>query len=148
GRRVLRRRGGGTAARPVRVLQAPRGHRRGDHPAQGPEPVKVAAVQHDICWEAPAATCARVAPMIAGAAATGARLVVLTEMYSTGFTMAAARVAEPPDGPSTTFLADQAVAHGIWLCASVATADPTRLRPVNRLVLVGPDGQQHHYDKI
>jgi predicted amidohydrolase len=110
--------------------------------------MKIAAVQHDICWEAAEATCAHVAPMIAGAAATGARLVVLTEMYSTGFTMASDRVAEAPDGPSTTFLAKQAAAHGVWLCGSVPTADPARPRPVNRLVLVGPDGRQYHYDKI
>jgi omega-amidase len=110
--------------------------------------VKVAALQHDICWEDPAATTAHLEPMIAGAAATGARLVVLTEMYSTGFTMAPERVAEPPDGPSTTFLADQAVAHGVWLAASVPTVDPALPRPVNRLVLAGPDGRQRHYDKI
>jgi predicted amidohydrolase len=110
--------------------------------------MKVAAVQHDICWEAPAATTEHLRPMIAGAAATGARLIVLTEMYSTGFTMAPERLAEPPDGPSTTFLIDQATSHGVWLAASVPTRDPTLPRPVNRFVLAGPDGRQHHYDKI
>jgi predicted amidohydrolase len=110
--------------------------------------VKVAAVQHDICWEEPAATTAHLAPMIAGAAAAGARLVVLTEMYSTGFTMAAERVAEAPEGPSTAFLVDQAGRHGVWVAASVPTADPALARPVNRFVLAGPDGRQHHYDKI
>ena len=64
--------------------------------------MKVAAVQHDICWEEPAATTEHLTPMIAGAAGTGARIIVLTEMYSTGFTMAPERVAEPPDGPSKT----------------------------------------------
>jgi predicted amidohydrolase len=110
--------------------------------------VKVAAVQHDICWEAPEATMAHVAPMIAGAAANGARLVVLTEMYSTGFTMAPERVAEATDGPSTAFLAEQAATHGVWVCGSIPTADPALPRPVNRFVLAGPDGQHHHYDKI
>jgi predicted amidohydrolase len=110
--------------------------------------VRVAALQHDICWEAPDATTAHLAPMIAGAAATGARLVVLTEMYSTGFSMAPERVAEAPDGPSTAFLTAQAVRHGIWLAGSVPTADPTLPRPVNRFVLAGPDGQQQQYDKI
>ena len=110
--------------------------------------MKVAAVQHDICWEEPAATTEHLTPMIAGAAGTGARIIVLTEMYSTGFTMAPERVAEPPDGPSTAFLVDQAVRHGVWLAASVPTVDPALPRPVNRLVLAGPDGRQHHYDKI
>jgi predicted amidohydrolase len=110
--------------------------------------VKVAAVQHDICWEQPAATWHRLVPMIAGAAATGARLVVLTEMYSTGFTMAPERVAEATDGPSTAFLVEQAASHGIWTCASIPTNDRLLPRPVNRLVLAGPGGEFHHYDKI
>ena len=37
-------------------------HRRGRRPAEGPRAVKVAAVQHDICWEAPAETAAHVRP--------------------------------------------------------------------------------------
>ena len=55
--------------------------------------MRVAAVQHDICWEDPPATFARLAPTIASAAAGGARLVVLAEMFSTGFSMAADRIA-------------------------------------------------------
>jgi predicted amidohydrolase len=110
--------------------------------------MKVAAIQHDICWESPRETAAHVAPMIAGAVAVGARLVVLTEMFSTGFTMASERVAERPDGPSTTFLTEQAETHGVWLAASVPTADPGLPRPVNRLVVAGPAGEHHRYDKI
>jgi predicted amidohydrolase len=86
--------------------------------------------------------------MIAGAAASGARLVVLTEMFATGFSMAAAQTAEPPDGPSAAFLRDQAMTHGVWLTASIPTQDPARDKPVNRLVLAGPDGTARHYDKI
>jgi predicted amidohydrolase len=110
--------------------------------------VKVAAVQHDICWEAPADTAAHVTPMIAAAVAAGARLVVLTEMFATGFSMASERIAQAPDGPSATFLADQATTHGVWVTGSVPTADPALPRPVNRLVVAGPAGQRYHYDKI
>jgi predicted amidohydrolase len=110
--------------------------------------VKVAAIQHDICWEAPLKTVAHVGPMIAGAVAAGARLVVLTEMFSTGFTMASERVAEAPDGRSSSFLAEQAARHGVWVAASVPTADPSLPRPVNRLVVAGPHGEHHRYDKI
>ena len=62
--------------------------------------MKVAAVQHDIVWEDRDANFDRLAPMIAAAAADGARLVVLTEMFSTGFSMDVDRVAELRDGPS------------------------------------------------
>ena len=55
--------------------------------------MKVAAVQHDIFWEDPDANFARLAPMIADAAAEGARLVALTELYATGFSLETARTA-------------------------------------------------------
>ena len=55
-------------------------------------------------WEDRDANFARLAPMIAEAAGDGARLVVLTEMYSTGFSMDTERIAEPVDGPSAQFL--------------------------------------------
>ena len=110
--------------------------------------MKVAAIQHDVVWEDAAETCRRVAPMIAGAAASGARLVVLSEMFSTGFTLTPERVAESVDGPSSTFLHDQAKQHGVWTCASIPIIDPAKSRPVNRLFLFSPDGTGYHYDKI
>ncbi len=111
--------------------------------------MRVAAVQHDIVWEDPPANFARLAPRIAEAAGGGARLVVLAEMYSTGFSMESERVAEPVDGPSTRFLVDQAAAHGVWVCGSL----PVRGTgggglPTNTLVLAGPDGAVHRYAKL
>jgi predicted amidohydrolase len=110
--------------------------------------MKIAAIQHDICWEDPAATFEHLRPFVGTAVAAGARLAVVTEMFATGFSMAAERVAEPPDGPSTMFLRDQARAHGIWLAGSIPTRDAALDRPVNRLVLAAPDGTMQRYDKI
>lgn len=111
--------------------------------------MKVAAVQHDIVWEDPEANFELLAPKVAQAAADGARLVVLAEMYSTGFSMASERVAEPPDGPSVRFLADQAAANEVWVCGSVPVRDSSAAElPVNRFVLAGPDGVAAVYDKI
>lgn len=110
--------------------------------------MKVAAIQHDVVWEDAAATCRSVEPMVAGAAASGARLIVLSEMFSTGFTLVPERVAESVEGPSAAFLFDQATHHGVWMCASVPIIDPDKSRPVNRLFLFAPDGSMHHYDKI
>ena len=110
--------------------------------------MKVAAIQHDIDWEDVAATHGRTSPMIAAAAGAGARLVVLTEMFATGFTMNPLEVGEAPGGPTTGFLIDEAARHGVWLCGSIATCDPELPRPVNRLVLAGPVGELHTYDKI
>jgi predicted amidohydrolase len=110
--------------------------------------VKVAAVQHDIVWEDRDANFERLAPMIADAAAQGARLVVLTEMFSTGFSMATDVIAEPADGPSVQFLAEQARTHDVWMCASVPERPAGADRPCNQLVLAAPDGAQHRYAKI
>ena len=110
--------------------------------------MKVAALQHDIVWENATATHERLRPMIAGAAGTGARLIVLTEMFSTGFTMRPFDVAEPPDGPSSSFLSGMSIEHGVWMCGSIPTRDPSRQKAVNRLLLTAPDGARHCYDKI
>ncbi|MEX1007980.1 MAG: carbon-nitrogen family hydrolase [Acidimicrobiia bacterium] len=110
--------------------------------------MRVAAVQHDIAWEDPPANFARLAPMIAGAAADGARLVVLTEMYATGFSMDTDRIAEPLDGPSARFLVEQAREHRVWTCGSVPERANDSERPSNCLVLAGPDGTVHRYSKL
>jgi omega-amidase len=110
--------------------------------------MKVAAIQHDIVWEDPEVNFARLAPMIAAAAAQGARLAVLTEMYSTGFSMAADRIAEPAGGRSTQFLMDQAAANGLWVCGSLPELANGAMRPSNCLVLAGPDGTVLRYRKM
>lgn len=107
----------------------------------------MAGLQHDIVWEDPEANFRRLDPRIARAAATGARLVLLAEMFSTGFSMDTARTAEPVDGPSTTFLATRAREHGIWLAGSVPECPEGLDRPYNQLVLAGPEGQMHRYAK-
>ncbi len=120
--------------------------------------MKIAAVQHDIAWEQASVNLGRYHDLVAGAAGTGARLVVLTEMFSSGFSMNTDVVAEEPDGPSATFLHQAATTHGVWTCASIPMRHPefdhgdsTRphsTRPYNTLCLVSPNGEVHHYRKI
>jgi predicted amidohydrolase len=109
--------------------------------------MRVAVVQHDIVWEDPDANFVRLGPMIAAAAADDARLIVLTETYSTGFSMNTAQTAEPADGPSASFLAAQAREHGVWVCGSVPELAEGAGRPSNCLVLAGPAGEGHRYRK-
>jgi predicted amidohydrolase len=107
----------------------------------------VVGVQSEIVWEDPAANFARLEPRLAEAAALGARLVVLPEMFACGFSMAAARVAEPPGGPSASFLHGAAARHGLWLCGSLPELPPEAPRPFNTLVLAAPDGRLWRYRK-
>jgi predicted amidohydrolase len=81
--------------------------------------VKVAAIQHDIVWEDRATTLEHLEPLIKTAAAGGARLAVLTEMFAVGFSMAT----DPEQAPGTD-------------------------RPANMFVLAGPDGSLTRYAKI
>jgi predicted amidohydrolase len=110
--------------------------------------MRIAAVQHDIAWEDPAATQQRITPMIAQAAFGGARLVVVTEMYATGFSMATDRIAEQPGGPNERFLVDRAREHGVWLAGSVAQHVPGERLPQNMGLLISPTGEVHRYAKI
>ena len=110
--------------------------------------MRVAAVQHDVAWEDRDATLARVEPQLRAAAGAGARLVVLTEMFPTGFSMEPERVAEAEGGPSTDFLRTRAGELGVWLAGSVPIRPDGAVLPVNRLLLAGPGGELEHYDKL
>ena len=125
--------------------------------------MRIAAVQHDIVWENRAANFERLAPQVARAVGAGAELVLLSETFSTGFSMSPG-IGEPEGGPSAQFLAAQAEEHGVWVggsCPEIADAtggqgggDPgaegrgaTQL-PYNSFVLAGPDGTVHRYRKL
>ncbi|MCP4658358.1 MAG: carbon-nitrogen family hydrolase [bacterium] len=110
--------------------------------------MRIAALQSDIIWEDPPANFERLEPWIRAAAASGARLVALPEMYACGFSMAAERIGEPVEGPSTRFLCEQARRHGLWLAGSVPERPDGCDRPFNTLVVAGPGGETHRYRKI
>jgi predicted amidohydrolase len=117
--------------------------------------MRIAAVQHDIVWENREANFERLAPRVAGAVAAGAELVLLTETFSTGFSMTPG-IGEPEGGPSARFLAGQAAEHGMWVggtCPEIAEGASgegggSSALPYNSFVLAGPDGQTHRYRKL
>jgi predicted amidohydrolase len=109
--------------------------------------MRVAAIQHDIVWEDAEATRAHVRPMIAKAAADGARLIVVSEMFATGFSMNPERVAEDEGGPNEQFLLDAAAEHDAYLIGSIAQRGPDGAYR-NNAVLARPDGTVTRYAKI
>ncbi len=111
--------------------------------------MRVAIVQHDVVYEDALATLERLGPMVQAAAADGAGLVLLTEMFATGFSMATDKVAEPAGtGPGSRFLAERAAATGAVVAGSLPVLDPGATRPVNRFVFAFPDGSTVTYDKL
>ena len=108
--------------------------------------MKVALLQLDLAWEDVAANHARAARLLDQAAALGARLAILPEMFATGFSMDGRRIAQPEGGPTETFLRERASALGLHLLAGVAeAAEPL---PANRALLVSPSGAVRRYTKI
>jgi hypothetical protein len=108
--------------------------------------VRVAGIQLDVSWEDPAANLARVEPRIADAAAAGARLIVLPEMFATGFSMASVEMAAHAEAIRSA-LAALARRHRVWLLAGYA--EPGAERPHNACSLVDPDGGEAlHYRKL
>jgi predicted amidohydrolase len=110
--------------------------------------MKIALFQSDIIWENPEANFAHVEPQIRAAAAAGARLIVLPEMFACGFSMNTSAIAEPSTGPTPSFLRRCAREHGLWVGASFPLADAKSSRPTNHFLLAGPDGSEYGYDKI
>ena len=109
--------------------------------------LELAAIQHDIVWETPAETMAAVRPLVLAAADDGARLISLTEMWSCGFSMNTAVVAEAPDGPTPTFMHTLAAETGRWIAGSFPEHTAGHARPTNRFLLAGPNGEDHRYSK-
>jgi predicted amidohydrolase len=110
--------------------------------------VRIAAVQCDIVWEDAPANYARLAERIASAVDAGARLVLLPEMFATGFSMSTARIAEPDNGPTAIFLCEQAISHSAWVGGSFACRVENSAKPTNRFLVAAPDGSTTVYDKV
>lgn len=109
--------------------------------------MKIALIQHDIVWEDAAATRAHVRPLVERAAADGAELVVLPEMFAVGFSMDSGRIAEPEDGPTHAWLAETAAELELTLVAGIPTLRAGHAE--NHAVVVTPDGSvSARYAKI
>jgi predicted amidohydrolase len=109
--------------------------------------MRIAAVQHDIVWEDREANFERLAPQVARAVGAGAELVLLTETFSTGFSMTPG-IGEPEGGPSSQFLADRAAEHGVWVAGTCPEIAEGEELPYNSFVLAAPDGTTHRYRKL
>jgi predicted amidohydrolase len=110
--------------------------------------MKVAGLQVDLVWEDVAANHAALAPQIRAAAAQGAELIVLPEMFATGFSMNTNHVAEAAGGPSEVFLRELAQECGAALFGSVATRPAAGERPLNLGLVARPDGTVARYAKL
>ncbi|SEC00806.1 amidohydrolase [Pseudomonas anguilliseptica] len=106
--------------------------------------LELALIQTELAWQDPVANRAHFADLLVEARA--ADLVILPEMFSTGFSMHSSVLAEPEDGPTTVWLLEQAERIGSVICGSlIIQTDDGSYR--NRLLWARPDGSLAHYDK-
>jgi omega-amidase len=106
--------------------------------------LRVTLVQADLAWEDAAANRRAIARHFAGLAGH-TDLIVLPEMFSTGFTMNARSLAEDMHGPTVDWMREEAAALSCVITGSLVIRDGDRL--YNRLLWVRADGEVLHYDK-
>jgi omega-amidase len=107
--------------------------------------LRVSLLQAELDWQDPASNRARFDERLGEIAAGSADLVILPEMFTTGFSMDSATLAEPAAGPTAQWLQAWSRRLGAAVTGSVMTRDGDRF--VNRLWFATPEGALHRYDK-
>ena len=105
---------------------------------------RVSIVQQPLAWGDPPANRELFASVLAPLAGK-TDLVVLPEMFTTGFSMKPEELAEPADGPTRAWLKEQARALDAAVGGTVAIDDGGRF--FNRFIIAMPHGPDYWYDK-
>ena len=117
---------------------------------QSPDnPLDVTLVQTEIVWQETHENRARLATRLEQHFNTSDRsntdLIVLPEMFNSGFTMNAEKVAETMDGATVQWMSDIASKYQAAVTGSLVIQDQGY--NYNRMVFAKPDGQLEYYDK-
>lgn len=105
--------------------------------------MKVAILQRDIIWADPAANVARADAAISHLSAD-VRLIVLPEMFSTGFATEPEGIADSDHSETLAWMQRTAAARDCAVAGSMAVHDSCFR---NRFYFVRPDGSVTYYDK-
>jgi predicted amidohydrolase len=106
----------------------------------------VALGEYDTGWHDPAGSLQRIDDLARRARTSGADLLVLPEMCTTGFTMEAERYSESENGPSIRAISEIAARNKLYVIAGLSMRRDGRY--VNSAVAFAPDGEAvGTYDK-
>ncbi len=105
--------------------------------------LRISVLQYAPRWEDRDANLAVLDGMLASMAP--ADILLLPEMFATGFSMRTAVVTEPPEGPVWQWMRQKAAASGALVAGSVAVTEGGR--SYNRMYGVYPSGETVYYDK-
>jgi omega-amidase len=106
--------------------------------------LNLSLIQAQLYWEDPRKNLEMFSRKIA-AIKEPTDLIVLPEMFTTGFSMNPAVVAEPMEGPSMQWMRRTAAERDCVLAGSLAIADGKQF--YNRFIWMQPDGRFSQYDK-
>lgn len=110
----------------------------------GQSELSVTLIQTDLYWEQPEKNIASLTKKIA-ALQSKTDLIVLPEMFTTGFSMEPANIAESMDGATVQWLRAMAAAYQAAIAGSVIIEDAGNY--YNRFLLVHTNGVVDYYDK-
>jgi predicted amidohydrolase len=106
--------------------------------------MKATLIQSGIIWEDRKANLDHLSSLLE-ASSPNEGIVVLPEMFTTGFTMNPAPLAEDMNGTTIRWMKERAAIGGYALCGSVIIGEEKRF--YNRMVFVTPEGDVSFYDK-
>ncbi len=104
--------------------------------------LKIAICSLNVAWQNKAKNFAEIESLTQ---AVNADIILLPEMFATGFSMDPVKIAEAADGESISFMKRLANKHDAAVCGSVAYKEKADY--CNRLFWVSPDGACQYYDK-
>lgn len=107
--------------------------------------MRVAIYQHDIVWENAVANLAKLERALERGEAEECDLLILPEMFNSGFCVEPQRVAETSDGVTIQVVKRLSRQFGLAICGSLAVEDSGRF--FNRAFFAAPDGTVHFRDK-
>jgi predicted amidohydrolase len=103
--------------------------------------MKIYCVQHDIAWENRQANFAKVEALLAGAKPEAGSLVLLPEMFASGFSMNVTAIHEGRAKESERFLSATAKNLGIFLLGGIVTSAAGG-KGRNQSVIFAPNGKE------
>lgn len=106
--------------------------------------LNVTIVQADLAWHDAAGNREQFTAVIEGLPGP-TDLIVLPEMFTTGFSMNAPDLAETMDGDSVAWMRDMAIRSNAAVCGSIIIADHQQY--FNRFICASPAGDLQCYDK-
>ncbi len=108
------------------------------------EPLSISLLQMHLAWHDPQANLAHAETLMRQVPA-GTHLVVLPEMFTTGFSMEAAGWAQSAQAETLAWMQAQAASTGAVMAGSIVFSEAGKVS--NRFIAVNADGLLCHYDK-